>query len=476
MRCQLTAAIFFLACGVAGAVPYYVDCAAANDNGTGTSAATAWKTLTRANSAALLPGDQLLLKRGCSWTGPLNLSRPGNSTNPVYVGAFGTGEMPRILNGNSTNVSITASYVTVESLWAHSDPVRLDPGCANQPVGYRAGFVFSANAAYGTLLHVYSTGHSTGGQISTGSHHCRVLNSRFEDNTAMQVLDNTNPDNDAGAFGFLINGSDNEVAYNSFSNNNAWCSYDYGIDGSSVEIYQAQRNRIHHNVSANEGTFTELGGSLTNDNVFAYNLVTSAVTRCIFLNVRGAASVWGPNLNTRVFNNTVYLTGSQSQGLICGEGCGPSILVFRNNIIWAEWKGAYVDAQPTASNNIFWNTGGNPLIQNLVLDASSRRADPLFRNGAAGDFHLLSGSPARNAGNAAPVAEGFTLDLDGVPVPSESIVDIGSYEFSASIGVFRPILGNRDFAPFAVRGKHSRILFLKNGRLFYDGLGRGQIP
>jgi hypothetical protein len=358
-------------------------------------------------------------------------------------------------------------------LWAHSDPVRLEAGCANQPVGYRAGFVFSSNASYGILRFVRSTGHSTGGQISTGSHHCRILNSRFEDNTAMQVLDNTNPDNDAGAFGFLVNGDDNEVAYNTFSNNNAWCSYDYGIDGASVEIYQAQRNSIHHNVSRNEGTFTELGGARTDGNVFAYNLVTSTVAQCIFLNLRGAGSVWGPNRNTRAYNNTVYLTGNQSQGLVCGDGCNPGILTFRNNIIWSEWKGAWVDSQPLASNNVFWKSGGNPLIQNLVLDGSSRRADPLFRNAAAGDFHLLSGSPARNAGHSAVISEGYTADLDGIAVPSESITDIGAYEYGSVTKIFRSSTGKLESRSRKRPGYQTTLRYFdgSNG-MYYNVLGQ----
>jgi hypothetical protein len=462
---------------ISQAVPYYVDCAAANDNGSGTSTITAWHTLSRANTATLAPGDQLLLKRDCSWTGPLNVSQNGNSTSPIYIGAYGIGELPRILNGNSTNVNIKASYVVVESLWAHSDPVRFDSGCANQPMGYSAGFVFSSNAAYGTLLHVRSTGHSTGGQISPGSHHCRVLYSRFEDNTAMQVLDNTNPDNDAGAFGFLVNGDDNEVAYNSFNNNKAWCSYDYGIDGSSVEIYQAKRNRIHHNISTNEGTFTELGGSQTEDNVFAYNLVTSTVAQCIFLNVRGAKSVWGPNRNTRAYNNTVYLTGAQSQGLVCGDGCNSAILTFRNNIIWSEGKGAWSDSQPIATNNIFWKSGGNPVIQNLVLDGSSLKADPLFVNVAKSDFHLQSASPARNSGHTAPLTDGFATDLDGLTIPLEGIPDMGAYEFKIGTRLLPNRTRSRGLTPIEKHRDLTEVRFWTvPNQGDYDGKGRRYLP
>jgi hypothetical protein len=266
--------------------------------------------------------------------------------------------------------------------------------------------------------------------MAAGSRRNRALHSIVKDNVSLTVNDKADPDNDAGAFGILVNGDSNEIAYNTLENNLAWCSYDYGIDGASVEIYEAKGNRIHHNRSIGEGTFTELGGSRTEDNAFAWNLVVSAVEECIFLNVRGAGSKWGPNLRTVAWNNTVYLTGAKSQGIVCTGGCAPDILDLRNNLIWTEWKAVYVDGQPREDHNLYWKTGGNPLIQNLTLHASSKKADPRFVDAARSDFHLEAGSPAVDAGDAAAAfAMGMKGgDLDGNPAPAGSGPDMGCFE------------------------------------------------
>src|SRR5207248_3861944 len=111
--------------------------------------------------------------------------------------------------------------------------------------------------------------------IFAGAHHNRILASSFTNNSMMWVLDTT-PGNDYGAFGLLIEGDDNEVAYSEISGSIA-CSYDYGRDGAGVEIYGGQRNYIHHNTASNNLTFTELGNSRSADNFYAYNTVTSNI-------------------------------------------------------------------------------------------------------------------------------------------------------------------------------------------------------
>lgn len=422
-----------MAFGHVTAATYYLDCAG-QDGRAGTSPETAWQGLAKAAGTSLKPGDRLLLKRGCAWTGPLTLDWIGSQAAPIRVGAYGSGTDPEIHDGNPANVLLKGKWTEVESLSVRSKPVATEAGCKDQPVGSRSGFTFVSGSSDNTLDHVISAGHSMGVWMAAGSRRNRVFRSIIKDNVSLTVNDKTNPDNDAGAFGVLINGDSNEVAWNTMSNNLAWCSYDYGIDGSSVELYNAKGNRVHHNRSLEEGTFTELGGSATADNVFAWNLVVSAVEECIFLNVRGAGSKWGPNLRTVATNNTVYLTGAQSQGIVCTGGCARDILDLRNNLIWTEWKAAYVDGQPREDHNLYWKTGGNPLIQNLILHATSKKADPRFADAGKADFHLTAGSPALNAGDAAAAFVGGG-DLEGNPAPAGAGMDIGCFEKTAGTRV-----------------------------------------
>ncbi|MGD5852988.1 hypothetical protein QUU78_22555, partial [Xanthomonas citri pv. citri] len=106
---------------------YYVDCTGGNDtNNDGMTPSSAWKTLTPVNRwskpLSLNPGDSLLLKRGCSFKGPLNARWTGSSSAPIAFGAYGSSDLtlPVIDNGGDSNevVKITGQYQTFEYLKA----------------------------------------------------------------------------------------------------------------------------------------------------------------------------------------------------------------------------------------------------------------------------------------------------------------------------------------------------------------------
>ena len=75
------------------AAPTYYVSPSGNDAATGTSPATAWRTLGRASAAILTPGSRLLLQGGKSFDGQLTLDArdAGNGSDPVIVGSYGSG-------------------------------------------------------------------------------------------------------------------------------------------------------------------------------------------------------------------------------------------------------------------------------------------------------------------------------------------------------------------------------------------------
>ena len=77
---------------------FYVDSAAGNDTASGTSEATAWKSLDRINQADLIPGDTVLFQRGGLWRGQL-IPHSGGPGKPITYSAYGSGEKP-ILQGS----------------------------------------------------------------------------------------------------------------------------------------------------------------------------------------------------------------------------------------------------------------------------------------------------------------------------------------------------------------------------------------
>jgi hypothetical protein len=432
-------------------ITYYVDCAYGNDGNNGTSTSTAWKSLNKANNADLNPGDKLLFKRGCTWYGTLTADWDGSSSAYITIGAYGSGNLPRFQNGATdlvdgyyNSVQIMGSYQILEYLEATITNPPVDPGCQSNPIGFFTGFNFrnptnnSSSGSYNILRYSKASKMMAGAHTNQNTDHNKILYNTFVDNHVMDRLTPTWVDNDddIGAWGVLLKGDHNEVGYNYFEDNNAWCTYDTPPQGNSVELYEARYNSIHHNTAINDRDFSELGGqSIKPDtNVYAYNLVISNVNDAHFIIARGSGVTWGPTYRTKLYNNTVVLTGAQSEAVICGAGCNSNIMTMRNNIIWAEQKAAFADGAFAESNNIYWDSEGDPFVQFLGFNmhASSQIANPLFVNLPQRNVRLTSNSPGINAGSSESVGLGYNTDLDNVAVPQNSVVDMGGYEFTGA--------------------------------------------
>jgi hypothetical protein len=418
-----------------GSSTYHLDCTGGNDNNSGLGPAQAWRTLSRLTNLSARPGDRILLKRGCVWQGPFRINWSGSAEWPIVISSYGQSELPGIRDSSSNHVDIFGSYLVIEHIRAFTSPgqVPVDRNCQNQPFGWRTGFTLQGQARYVTIRHSEAYGNTAGVHITRTASHNRIIYNHLHDNILMSVNTNDGGYDDSGAWGIVLNGTDNEIGHNRFSGNNAWCSYDFGQEGASIEVYEAARNYIHHNISINDTTFTELGSSSfrqANDNIYAYNVYSSNLPS-EFLVTRGKDSPFGPVSGTKVFNNTVHLTHPENtQGVVCYGGCSSQILELRNNIMWVQWKALYADAPFAESNNIYWRSGGNPLMQffgGSQMSSTSRVANPMFVNPANHNFKLQSGSPAIDAGVSTSL--GITQDVEGIAVPQNGRVDIGAHEY-----------------------------------------------
>lgn len=77
---------------------YYIDSTGGDDDNHGTSAQKAWKTLAPVNSMILVPGDKVLLKADCEFTGLLQPKGSGARGKPIVIDMYGKGANP-IING-----------------------------------------------------------------------------------------------------------------------------------------------------------------------------------------------------------------------------------------------------------------------------------------------------------------------------------------------------------------------------------------
>ena len=101
------------------AVSYYLDAADGDDNRDGLSEAAAWKNLSRLRDVRLEPGDKVLLKRGGTFRGELEISGQGTAAGRILIDAYGEGGKPCIV-GNDTSLYavriFNSSYLTLRNM------------------------------------------------------------------------------------------------------------------------------------------------------------------------------------------------------------------------------------------------------------------------------------------------------------------------------------------------------------------------
>ena len=97
---------------------YYVDVTAGSDSNAGTSAASPWATIEKANAQDLGPGDRLLLRGSQTFPGTLRLTAEdaGTTAEPVVIASYGDGRAT-IGAGTGKGVSVyNAGGVEVKNL------------------------------------------------------------------------------------------------------------------------------------------------------------------------------------------------------------------------------------------------------------------------------------------------------------------------------------------------------------------------
>ncbi|MFI7612636.1 NosD domain-containing protein [Nonomuraea terrae] len=388
---------------------YYVDSRAGDDAAAGTSADTAWKTLAPVNAADLKPGDTVAFKRGSGFTGPLTLEASGTAAQPIVIKPYGTGPLARISGKDDDCVIVKGDHWRVSGLRAS--------GCR------WAGFRLDGDR--NELSGVHADRNIAGVHVTYSGSRNTVRDSVLADNNRMSVNDEGG-DDDSGAFGVLLNGDDNVVTGNTITGSFAK-SKDYGADGAAVEVYNGDRNLITHNVARNNETFTELGakkGKTASGNVFAFNVVTSTRSRGSFLITRGPRHIVGPVNGTVAVHNSVYLPARDTIGWSCHDGCAPSILRLRNNVIvvggeagWEDGKGA------DEAGSVYKGRRAR-----FALGPKSVMADPRFF--APNDLRVRPGSPALGRGVALTHAwyggKAFAKDASGRPLAGAP--DAGAFQ------------------------------------------------
>jgi len=76
---------------------YYVDNAAGDDAAAGTTAATAWKTISKVNGESFSADDFVLFKKGETWRETLTVPDSGSAGSPITFGSYGSAALATTL-------------------------------------------------------------------------------------------------------------------------------------------------------------------------------------------------------------------------------------------------------------------------------------------------------------------------------------------------------------------------------------------
>jgi hypothetical protein len=158
----------------------------------------------------------------------------------------------------------------------------------------------------------------------------------------------------------------------------------------------------------------------------------------------GTVQVFNNTLSDCAANNSANAQGSRGAFGVAGGASTTLIMNLRNNVAYQNAGEIYIDgvkAQITGDHNLWFGVGAAP-----AQTTNNLTSDPLFANRTLSDYHITTGSPAKDAGltivptNTFEPNPGPTIDTDkdGVLRAQGTAYDLGAYEFFAGTGATRP--------------------------------------
>lgn len=449
---------------------FFVDATSGNDANDGRNPWTAWQTIGKVNGETFLPADEVLFKRGETWTGTtLTISSSGTASAYITFGAYGSGARP-IIDGNDAVDSLdtnSQNYLQfngirctqgIDSGFAirDSDYVVLDDceadDCGNESLSIGNGTHVTAS---GGVYH--DTYQRVGGSncpnigISEGAHDILL--------DGLESYGSTGTDNHGIS---AHNHAATAMIYNLTIRN---CTI-YDNDDTGIQIWKLDNTQdadnnilIENNTVYGNGTNQidvdssgtgKLLGVTVRDNICKNTAGTDRAMRIrdcnganVYRNLFYAdrvIPVWlEDDKDINFWNNTVYTTiAVTTNWLIWVQGALTENLIIKNNIVEAEHTSPYmlniVVGTGVVGMDIDYNLygytgvgtrwtwlGANKSWANWLADSgqdanSPSPADPLFTNPAGDDFTLQAGSPAIDEG----------VDV-GLPY-CDTAPDCGAYE------------------------------------------------
>jgi hypothetical protein len=210
---------------------YYIS-PVGNDDNTGLTKSTAWKTLDKINHETFQPGDAILFESGGIWDGNLHPLGSGERGNTITISSFGEGPMPVINIGNASGVGIklvNQSWWKIQGIEITSGaPPQL--GVRREAISVTAGRVDSIRGISVRDCYI----HDIWGQIGGAATSIMIyINKIIEDVT---IENNTIKRCDK--VGLQVTGKNNIVIRGNYLEN---------IGGDAIIVHWAHRGLIEYN-------------------------------------------------------------------------------------------------------------------------------------------------------------------------------------------------------------------------------------
>jgi hypothetical protein len=365
---------------------FYVDSVAGLNSNAGTSENSPWASI---SGKTFSPGSIIKFKSGSVFPSGTTISSSGTASLPITFTYYGEGVRPAFENPSTYGRSLT-----VNGDWIILDGLLIRNA-------YDAGVYINTGADNVILQNSEIT--ATGIGATVRGINDKVLNNYIHD--THMVHNDSGGDDDYGANGILLSGSpvNTEIAYNRIVRCKA-TSFDYGVDGGTIEFYGAVSGaNIHHNYAEDSEGLIEIGGSgtpLVTNNTISYNIT--------YNNGR----VFGAHIGTGGFNVTlnnmilehntiVDFSVHKNTQQINFWGSTPTVgmLIYRNNIMYTTTTSKVATHSTfTHYDNIYYFGTNLSTTLGFTLGVGESKANPLFVDAVNKDFHLQSGSPAIGMG------------------------------------------------------------------------------
>jgi hypothetical protein len=313
---------------------------------------------------------------GTSWSSPFTLrSKPGDK---VTVNASNANNLSIFLPTGSSFYAIIQGFV-FDGTNLGSNPSVAIGSCCDGPNSIRLLNNEFINNTYNSL------------SINIFSSYIEVVGNKFHGGSWLI------PGGSGGDYAYPIYVGANNVLIerNEFYDFKSW-----GIHGYS-QAGQLSNNIVRNNYFHDFGS-----GDSRSSAILFYNGTGNQIYNNLIVNGSSGIQVGPSANNTKVYNNTIY------SARVSGIDVSGTNTVIRNNIAYQ--TGASIS-----------NSGTGSIISNNLT------TDPKFVNSSTNDFHLQSGSSARDGGLSL-LPEAITTDFEGGTRPQGCCYDIGAYEYGSA--------------------------------------------